>query len=118
VAWYVSSFCSTSSVATGSCSGRFRTNTVRHLVVGAGKDGKIYLVDRDNMGKFNSTKNNIWQEVGALGGGIYSSPAYFNGNLHYGPIGGGPGAKSSWEPPTRSGSSGYCISAGRRPTAT
>jgi hypothetical protein len=65
------------------------TNTVKHLVVGAGKDGKIYLVDRDNMGKFNSTKNNIWQEVdGALGGGIHSSPAYFNGNLYYGPIGG------------------------------
>jgi hypothetical protein len=65
------------------------TNTVKHLVVGAGKDGKIYLVDRDNMGKFDSTKNNIWQEVdGALGGGIHSSPAYFNGNLYYGPIGG------------------------------
>jgi hypothetical protein len=65
------------------------TNTVKHLVVGAGKDGKIYLVDRDNMGKFNSTKNNIWQEVpaSALGGGIHSSPAYFNGNLYYGPIG-------------------------------
>ena len=65
------------------------TNTVKHLVVGAGKDGKVYLVDRDNMGKFNSTKNNIWQEVdGALGGEIRSSPAYFNGNLYYGPNGG------------------------------
>jgi PQQ-like domain len=64
------------------------TNTVKHLVVGAGKDGKIYIVDRDNMGKFNSTKNNIWQEVdGALGGGVHSSPAYFNGNLYYGAIG-------------------------------
>jgi hypothetical protein len=61
------------------------TQTVKHLVVGAGKDGKIYLVDRDNMGKFNSTKNNIWQEVdGALGGGVFSSPAYFNGSLYYG----------------------------------
>jgi len=61
------------------------TNTVRHLVVGAGKDGKIYLVDRDNMGKFNPTKNNIWQEIdGALGGGVRSSPAFFNGNLYYG----------------------------------
>lgn len=61
------------------------TNAVKHLVVGAGKDGKIYVVDRDNMGKFNSTKNNIWQEVdGALGGDVRSSPAYFNGNLYYG----------------------------------
>ena len=64
------------------------TNTVRHLVVGAGKDGKIYLVDRDNMGKFDSTKNNIWQELdGVLGGGIFSSPAYYNGNLYYGALG-------------------------------
>jgi hypothetical protein len=61
------------------------TNTLEHLVVGAGKDGKIYVVDRDNMSKFNSTTNNIWQEVdGALGGGVFASPAYFNGNLYYG----------------------------------
>jgi PQQ-like domain len=65
------------------------TNAVKHLIVGAGKDGKIYLVDRDNMGKFNAANNNIWQEVdGALGGGVRSSPAYFNGNLYYGPSGG------------------------------
>jgi hypothetical protein len=64
------------------------TNTVKHLVVGAGKDGKIYLVDRDNMGKFNSAKNNIWQELdGVLGGAIFSSPAYYNGNLYYGAVG-------------------------------
>jgi hypothetical protein len=52
------------------------TNTVKHLVVGAGKDGSIYLVDRDNMGKFDSAKNNIWQQLdGQLGGPIFSSPA-------------------------------------------
>lgn len=65
------------------------TNTVKHLVVGAGKDGRIYLVDRDNMGKFSATQNNIWQQLNSsLGGGIYSSPAYFNGTLYYGPSGG------------------------------
>ncbi|MBS0417381.1 MAG: pyrrolo-quinoline quinone [Proteobacteria bacterium] len=64
------------------------TNTVRRLVVGAGKDGKLYVVDRDNMGKFNSNRNAIWQEVdGALGGSVRSSPAYFNGNLYYGASG-------------------------------
>jgi hypothetical protein len=61
------------------------TGTVRHLVVGAGKDGNIYLVNRDSMGKFNATTNNIWQQVsGALPGGIWSTPAYFNGTLYYG----------------------------------
>ena len=35
------------------------TSTVRHLVVGAGKDGNIYVVDRDSMGKFNASSNRI-----------------------------------------------------------
>jgi hypothetical protein len=64
------------------------TNTVRHLVVGAGKDGNIYVVNRDTMGKFNASSNNIWQQLsGALPGGIWSTPAYFNGTLYYGDSG-------------------------------
>jgi hypothetical protein len=63
------------------------TNTLKHLVVGAGRDGKIYVVDRDNMGKFDPAKNSIWQELDdqALGGSIFSSPAYYNGHVYYGP---------------------------------
>src|ERR1700731_4388435 len=64
------------------------TNTVRHLVVGAGKDGNIYLVNRDAMGKFSLLSDNIWQQVsGAVPGGIWSTPAYFNGTLYYGDSG-------------------------------
>jgi outer membrane protein assembly factor BamB len=64
------------------------TNTVKHLVVGAGKDGTLYVVDRDNMGKFDPAKNNIWQQLdGALGGAVFSSPAWFNGTLYYGAVG-------------------------------
>jgi hypothetical protein len=60
----------------------------RHLAVGAGKDQTLYLVDRDNMGKFNSQADNIYQELrSGLPGGIYSMPAYFNGRLYYGPVG-------------------------------
>jgi len=63
--------------------------TVRHLAVGAGKDSNIYVVNRDNMGKFSTTANNIWQELdGALPGGIWASPAYFNGTVYYGDVGG------------------------------
>ena len=59
--------------------------TVRHLAVGAGKDTNLYVVNRDSMGKFNSNSNNIWQQLsGALPGGIWSTPAYFNGMLYYG----------------------------------
>jgi outer membrane protein assembly factor BamB len=58
---------------------------VRHLVIGAGKDGNIYVVDRDSMGKFSATANAIWQQLtGALPGGIWSTPAYFNGSVYYG----------------------------------
>lgn len=64
----------------------------RHLAVGAGKDKNIYLVDRDNMGKFvpGATSNsNIYQElVGALPGGEWATAAYFNGAIYYGPVGG------------------------------
>jgi hypothetical protein len=65
------------------------TNTVRHLMVGAGKDGNIYVVDRDSMGKFNSSANKNYQTLnGALPGGIWSTPAYFNGTLYYGNVSG------------------------------
>jgi hypothetical protein len=64
-------------------------NTVHHLAVGAGKDGNLYVVSRDSLGKFSATANNIWQELdGALPGGIWSTPAYFNGSVYYGTSGG------------------------------
>ncbi len=52
----------------------------RHLAVGAGKDTNIYVVDRDNMGKFNASSNNaIYQELpNALSGGAWSMAALFN----------------------------------------
>src|ERR1700722_12007959 len=60
----------------------------RHLAVGAGKDSIIYVVDRDNMGKFNSSKDNIYQQIGgALSGGVWSKPSYFNGVVYYGAVG-------------------------------
>jgi hypothetical protein len=63
--------------------------TVRQLAVGAGKDGTLYVVERGAMGKFSPAANNNWQHLaGALGGGIWSTPAYFNGTLYYGPVGG------------------------------
>ncbi|MGH8217760.1 MAG: pyrrolo-quinoline quinone [Steroidobacteraceae bacterium] len=62
--------------------------TVRHLVIGAGKDRNLYVVDRDAMGKFDPNANHIWQELdGVLGGGVWSSPAYFGGTVYYGPVG-------------------------------
>jgi len=62
---------------------------VRHLMVGAGKDGNLYVINRDSMGKFSPSGDADWQELdGVFGGGVYSTPAYFNGTIYYGGVGG------------------------------
>lgn len=65
------------------------TGTTRHLAVGSGKDANIYVVDRDNMGKFNaSNDNSIYQQInGQLAGGVWAKPSYFNGTVYYGAVG-------------------------------
>ncbi len=60
-----------------------------HLAVGAGKDGNLYVVNRDDMGKFQAGSNsNLYQQLtAALPGGIWSSPAYFNSFVYFGSVG-------------------------------
>jgi len=54
-----------------------------HLLVVAGKDKNIYLLDRGNLGKFNGAQDKVYQELlGVNGGGSWSSPAYFNGSIY------------------------------------
>jgi outer membrane protein assembly factor BamB len=61
---------------------------VRRLAVGAGKDRNIYLVDRDDMGKFHPDRNAIYQELPkALSGEEFGAPAWFNGRIYYGAVG-------------------------------
>jgi hypothetical protein len=61
---------------------------VRHLAAGAGKDAHLYVVDRDAMGKWNSVANLIYQDItGALSGGVYSTPAYFDRTVYVGAVG-------------------------------
>jgi hypothetical protein len=65
------------------------SGTTHHLLTQAGKDSNLYLLDRDNLGKFHSS-NQIYQELdGVFPGGVWSSPAYFNGSIYHG--GGPPG---------------------------
>ena len=65
------------------------SNKTWHLAVGAGKDGNLYVVNRDSMGKFNANNNNIYQELqGGVSGGIWGAPAYFNNTVYFGPVGG------------------------------
>ncbi|MGF6550233.1 outer membrane protein assembly factor BamB [Paraburkholderia youngii] len=61
---------------------------VQHLTLGAGKDSTIYVLNRDSMGKFNPTTDNIYQEIPAqLAGGEFGMPAYFNGRVYFGSVG-------------------------------
>ena len=60
-------------------------STHPHLLVGAGKEGKIYLIDRDNMGHYHPNADQVVQETGArFIHGSYGTPAYFNGSFYYG----------------------------------
>jgi hypothetical protein len=60
----------------------------RALAVGAGKDQDIYVVDRNNMGKFSASADAIYQQMKtAVAGGVFSSPAWFNGTMYYGAVG-------------------------------
>lgn len=60
----------------------------RHLAVGAGKAGNIYLVNRDAMGKYNSSQDSgIYQELLGAIGGVWCKPAYFNQTIYYPSVG-------------------------------
>jgi hypothetical protein len=61
------------------------------LVIGAGKDANIYVADTNDLGHFSasdSADSYIYQILsGALSGGVFSTPAYFNGVVYYGAVG-------------------------------
>lgn len=71
---------------------RDSSGKIWRLAIGAGKDRNIYLLNRDNMGKFNPQGNqNVYQELPeALKGnplhGPRGAPAYFDGGLYYGAL--------------------------------
>ena len=62
-----------------------------HLLMQVGKEGRIYIVDRDNMGGYNAGVDNIVQEVPVNNSGqtnqnykmngLWSMPTYWNGNI-------------------------------------
>lgn len=70
-----------------------QTGKYPHLMLAGGKEGTVYLLNRDNMGQLNSNANatadtQIVQYLPQFvpggknsGNGIYSTPAYFNGTV-------------------------------------
>jgi hypothetical protein len=58
-----------------------------HLLVGSGKEGKIYLLNRDALGGFNPSIDSVVQEVPSALTSVFDSPAYFNGQVYFGAVG-------------------------------
>jgi hypothetical protein len=59
---------------------------VAHLVIGGGKQGNLFLLNRDNMGKFNSSTNNVIQTIN-LGNSIFATPVFWQNNLYVAGVG-------------------------------
>jgi hypothetical protein len=62
----------------------------QHLLVQAGKEGRIFLVDRDNMGGYSPVRDAIVQEIPAAPAttgyqisGVWGMPAYWNGTVYF-----------------------------------
>ncbi len=61
-----------------------QTGTYARVLIGAGKQGVIYSVNRDGMGKYNAASNqNIQSLAGLSTNGLFGSPAYWNGNVYF-----------------------------------
>ena len=60
---------------------------VQHLLIGGGKEGLLFLLNRDNLGQFSSTTNNVVQSLN-FGQGIFATAAFWNNNLYLAGISG------------------------------
>jgi hypothetical protein len=72
-----------------------QTGAVPHELLASGKPGILYLINRDAMGHFHAgSDSQIVQSVSAfpndtnITGGIFSSPAFWNGHVYVPGIGG------------------------------
>ena len=54
----------------------------RHLLLQPTKDSTIYVIDRDNMGKYHRDTNALVQTIKLPGGG-YGAMAYWNGHVYF-----------------------------------
>jgi hypothetical protein len=52
-----------------------------HLVIGGGKAGVLFLMNRDNLGHFSSSTNNVLQQL-VVGPNIYGTAAFWSNSLY------------------------------------
>ena len=53
-----------------------------HLLLVGGKDGRLYVIDRDRMGQYEPSWNARAVQMVRFLGGIYAAPAYWNGHVY------------------------------------
>ena len=59
-----------------------------HLILAGGKQGTLYLVDRDNMGHFRTANNGqIVQSLASIVGAIFSTPAFWANKIYIAGVG-------------------------------
>jgi fibronectin type 3 domain-containing protein len=85
-----------------------------HLMVAAGKEGTVYLIDRDNMGHFDPNNDHVLNSVPngsnnntppVILSGSLSTPAFYNGTIYW---------TSGYSGPTKA----FVITPGTNPAAT
>src|SRR5437660_10620370 len=61
-----------------------QTGTEALVLIGTDKQGVIYSVNRNGMGKYNAASNqNIQSLAGLSSSGLFGSPVYWNGNVYF-----------------------------------
>jgi hypothetical protein len=61
------------------------TGPVLHLLVETGKEGVVYLIDRDNMGHFQASNNSqIVQSFNGPSQGLFGTPAFWQNSMYIG----------------------------------
>jgi hypothetical protein len=56
------------------------------VTLGGGKDGNVFVLNRNNMGGFSTGSNDVLETVKICSNGndnIFSTPAYWNGSIYY-----------------------------------
>jgi hypothetical protein len=62
-----------------------QTGAVEHLLFEVGKEGVVYLIDRDNMGFFNPSNNSqIVESFNGPANGVWGTPAFWNNSAYLG----------------------------------
>jgi hypothetical protein len=60
-----------------------QTGGTTHELAQVGKEGKIYVQNRDAMGGYNTGGDTFVQEISGQTGGLWSMPAYWNNNVYF-----------------------------------